>query len=78
MISTKELLGIICTEAIEYGGIQEVPLHKDGATQSFHAPKRAARGPESSNGEYDSGEAATVVYSLRLVLEDDGKLNWKD
>jgi hypothetical protein len=78
MLSIEELLGIICTEAIEHGGVQEVPAYKDGAKQSFHAAKRAARGPTASKNPRAARGSTTVKYRLRLVQERNGKLLWKE
>lgn len=78
MISQQELLDIICTEAIEYGGLQEVPGHKHGSKQSFHSPKRESRGPKEPNGDNGNTVELSVNYNLRLVQEIDGSLDWKD
>jgi hypothetical protein len=78
MISHKEILDIVCTEAIEYGGLQEIPGHKDGAKLSFHSPKRGARGPETNDGGRPESQPLAIQYDLRLVQEEDGKLTWKD
>ena len=78
MISHKEMLEIVCTEAIEYGGLQEIPGHKHGARQSFHSRKRGSRGPEICNGDRSKANAETVQYDLRLLVAPDGSLEWKD
>ena len=78
MISQNEILNIICTEAIEFGGLQEVPGHKHGGKNSFHAAKRGARGPDDNHRVCSDSEFPTVHYALRLVKETDGTLNWKD
>jgi hypothetical protein len=78
MISHQEMLEIVCTEAIEYGGLQEVPWQKHGAKQSFHSAKRGARGPHVSNGERPGSSEVTAAYDLRLVAAPDGTLEWKD
>ncbi len=78
MISQQEILQIVCSEAVEFGGLQEIPVQKHGARQSFHALKRMARGPEAlARSAPDSGGEG-VQYELRLVLEDDGTLRWED
>ncbi len=78
MISYQEMLEIVCTEAIEYGGLLEVPGHKHGAKQSFHSAKRGARGPTVCNGDRADADAPVLHYDLRLVVESDGTLEWKD
>jgi hypothetical protein len=77
MISQKEMLDIICTEAIEYGGLQEVPAQQHGGSTSFFSPKRAARAPEESNLSHPTSGSPTVVYDLRLIREKDGTLRWE-
>ena len=78
MIGCQEMLEIVCTEAIEHGGLQEVPVPKHGAKQSFHSPKRGARGPDICNGDRAVIGAPVVRYDLRLVMESNGTLHWKD
>jgi len=78
MISQKEMLNIICTEAIEYGGLQEVPGQQHGGKTSFHSAKRGARGPDEKNGGRPDPDLPAVNYDLRLIRETDGALRWKD
>jgi hypothetical protein len=78
MISQTEMLDIICTEAIEYDGLQEVPAQQHGGSTSFFSPKRAARAPEESNLSHPTSDSPTVVYDLRLTRERDGTLLWED
>jgi hypothetical protein len=77
MISRKSLLNMICTEAFEYGGIQEVPDHKHGADQNYASPKRDARGssPLERRCAVD-GTLPTMRYTLELVRQADGTLRW--
>jgi hypothetical protein len=77
MISQQEILSIICTEAIEYGGLQEVPGHKHGARHSYHSAKRGAR-DRDENGSRPNGESTGFFYPLRLIREGDGTLVWED
>jgi len=78
MISQNELLDIICTEAIEYGGLQEIPGHKHGAKHSFHSAKRGARTPDDDTRDSEDLHLPPINYGLRLVMEENGFLVWKD
>lgn len=78
MISQTELLEIIFTEAVEHGGLQEVPGHKDGGTSSFHAAKREARGEGLSVDLSDPVNLPHVNYGLRLVRDPAGNVHWED
>jgi|HubBroStandDraft_1064217.scaffolds.fasta_scaffold228410_2 hypothetical protein len=78
MISQKEMLDIICTEAIEYGGLQEIPGQQHGGRTSFHEAKRGARTTEENNIGHSASESPAVSYDLRLVREADGTLTWED
>jgi hypothetical protein len=78
MISQEEMLNIICTEAIEYGGLQEIPTQKDGATNSFHSRKRGARAPSEARREEGEMDVPLLAYNLRLVQKTDGTFEWKD
>jgi hypothetical protein len=78
MISQKEMLNIICTEAIEYGGLQEVPSQHHGGKNKFFSAKRAARGGQEDPGSLSSSGSPTVQYDLRLIKKDDGTFEWKD
>jgi hypothetical protein len=78
MISHQEMLGIVCTEAIEYGGLQELPSQKHGAKQSFHSAKRGTRATSVVNGRSPICDSQPIEYDLRLIATPDGKLEWKD
>ena len=78
MISHQEMLDIVCTEAIEYGGLQEIPGQQHGGRTSFHAAKRGARSPEENNIGRAATGSPSVEYDLRLVREADGSLTWED
>ena len=78
MISQKEMLDIICTEAIEHGGLQEIPGQQHGGRTSFHEAKRGARTTEENNIVNPTSECPAVQYDLRLVREPDGTLTWED
>jgi hypothetical protein len=75
MISISRLVDIICTEALEYGGVQEVPDRSDGATESYHSQKRPARGGLENNLTGNDDRLPTVDYKLELIKVD-GKLEW--
>lgn len=77
MMTQKEMLEIICSEAVEYGGLQEVPGQKHGARHSYFAAKRGARTAAQETTRATT-EPITVPYDLRLVREGDGKLRWED
>jgi len=78
MISLDMLMDIICTEAIEHGGLQEVPDRADGTVEHYHSLKRNAR----ADGELDNGEQRTtasmppIQYDLELIESDDGTIKW--
>ena len=72
------MLAIIVTEAIEFGGLQEVPSQQRGGKTSFHAAKRVARGVGESNGGLRGSDKLKVKYRLRIARGRDGKLHWKD
>jgi hypothetical protein len=77
VITLKNLLNIICTEAFEHGGIPEVPDHKLGESNHYAQPKRAARGYLTHEGTPSRSEQLPVFrYRLRLVREPDGSLRW--
>ena len=76
MISIDNLFDIVCTESYEYGGIQEIPDHKHGASQNFSAPKREARGPAPECTPNHDPAANCLRYDLELIREADGTLHW--
>jgi hypothetical protein len=78
MLSEEEILDVVCTEAIEYGGLQEVPGQKHGARQSYHSPKRGARGSEQNRSGRPESDLAPAKYPLRLVRKVGGDLDWED
>ena len=78
MLTEEEILKVICTEAIEYGGVQEVPGQKHGARHSYHSPKREARGPEQNRSGRSEPDLPPAQYPLRLVRLADGQLEWQD
>jgi hypothetical protein len=72
------MLDIICTEAIEHGGLQEIPDQQHGGHTSFHEEKRGARTTEENNIGRSATASAGIPYDLRLVREPDGTLTWED
>lgn len=78
MISQKELLNIVCTEAIEHGGLQEVPSQQHGGNTAFFAAKRISRGGGEKRRTASISKSPTVKYGLRLVKNSDGTVEWKD
>ena len=78
MLSLEELLNIICTEAIEHGGLQEVPEHKHGAKQYYHSAKKEARGPDESNEHHVDLPLPPIQYDLELIEDRDGAFHWED
>jgi len=78
MISQKEMLGIICTEAVEFGGLQEIPGQQYGGKTSFHSAKRTARYNHDSRLKRVKVDSNSVEYGLRLIRSNNGKLEWKD
>ena len=78
MIALKNILNIICTEALEYGGIPEVPDHKHGAPQNYSAYKRDARGEAVNDPRSQSEQLSDLQYDLELVVDSDGHLQWHE
>lgn len=78
MISQNEMLGIICTEAVEYGGLQEIPGQQYGGKTSFHSAKRTARHTLHSRATRIQPDSKSVKYGLMLIRNRDGTLEWKD
>jgi hypothetical protein len=78
MIGQKQMLDIICTEGIEYGGLQEIPGQQHGGRTSFHEAKRGTRSVEKSSIECAGPDTPCVPYHLRLVREADGTLTWEE
>lgn len=64
MNTIEDILGMIATEAIEYGGMSEEHWREEGCPM-----------PENSrNGEI----LPPMQYDLRLIRRDDGTLYWDD
>lgn len=78
MISQKEMLNIIRTEAIEHGGVQEVPAPQHGGTNSFHSPKRPARGTQEMLEPGPAAQPPAMQCDLRLVRKANGSFEWID
>ena len=78
MISLKKLLDIVCTEAIEYGGLQEVPDRTDGTMEHYHSPKRSARGKYENSEQSSIGNLPPIQYALKLIEDEDGTLHWEE
>jgi hypothetical protein len=78
MISLDILLDIVCTEAIEHGGLQEVPDRADGTIEYYHSAKRNARG-EYENGEQSAtGNLEPIRYDLELIRAENNELKWEE
>jgi len=69
---------MVCTEAIEHGGLQEVPGQQHGGHTAFFAAKRISRGSSEQGRPASSSKSRTVKYGLRLVKSANGTLKWKD
>ena len=68
-------MGIIRTEAVEFGGVPEVPDHKHGTTSNFFSAKRDAR-PSSETETERAGQAGeTYTLKLHLVRTSEG-IKW--
>lgn len=78
MISIETLLAIVCTEAIEYGGLAEVPDRVDGAQESYHSMKRGARGEYEGEGRELVEGSSPICYKLELIRTAEGKLEWEE
>lgn len=78
MISIETLLGIICTEAIEFGGLLEVPDRMDGTSEYYHSAKRKARGDYERGEEKPTGIRPPIRYKLELIRAGDGTLHWEE
>jgi len=78
MISQKEMLNIICTEAIEFGGLQEMPGQQHGGRTMSHAAKRAGRRTQENSIAPSRSDLPSVEYDLRLIRKTDGTLQWND
>lgn len=78
MISQKEMLNIVCTEAVEYGGLQEIPGQQHGGRAAFHSAKRQSRRTEEAAGIRRKSKSRRMTYQLRLVKKANGKVEWED
>ena len=78
MINIEQLINIICTEAVEYGGLQEIPAQKHGARSSFHSSKRESRNQDMRSEVDPVADEPSVIYSIRLEIKSDGQLKWED
>ncbi len=76
MLSIETLINIICTEAIEYGGLQEVPDRTDGTTENYHARKRNAREKYHGNEKRLEGDLPPIRFDLELIEDAEGRLRW--
>ncbi|HDL18496.1 MAG TPA: hypothetical protein ENH29_05535 [Bacteroidetes bacterium] len=73
MISIDDLLNIICTEALEYSGVQEVPDLQYGSTFYYHDSKRSAREANKTSEPLTSDELPPIAFTLEVVEGTDGK-----
>ncbi len=78
MIALENLLNIVCTEALEYAGVPEVPEHKHGAAQNYSAPKREARGAVEREALAPSSQSRPLPFALKFVLQSDGTMDWEE
>ena len=78
MLSLRQLMDVVCTEAIVYGGLQEVPDRVDGAVEHYHSAKRNARGQYGGREHDLSGELPPIHFDLELIEGDDGTLRWEE
>jgi len=78
MNSSNDLLKIICTEAAEHYGIQEVPDDKFGASQYYHSAKREARGPNKGLESVASSMLPAIDFKLELIENEDGSIDWNE
>ena len=76
MLNSDDLFNIICTEAIEYGGLQEVPDHKHGALQHYHSLKRDARAAEQRGDADEEDELPPIQFAVELIRHADGRYEW--
>ena len=73
MISINDLSNIICTEALEHSGVQEVPDEQYGSTSNYHSEKRNAREVDKNSNQQKTEKLTPIRFRLELV-EVDGKL----
>ncbi len=73
MISINDLLNIICTEALEHSGVQEVPDQQHGNTFHYHNLKRGAREADNNLESVTSKMLPPISFSLEVIEGPDGK-----
>ena len=78
MIEIHNMLNIVCTEAVEDGGIPEVPDHVHGIAPNYWAPRRDARAAHVEEPRRKPENLPTFQYNLELVQDEDGKVRWYD
>jgi hypothetical protein len=77
--SIETILRCVQTEAVEHGGIQEVPDDKYGADYNYHDPKREARAatdPNVGGRLMPAPSEEGVEFRLELLVDDSGRLAW--
>jgi len=78
MISLESLLNMICTEAIEYGGLQEIPERTDGIRENFSVQKHYAREHIDTIDTRENVKLPTMVFPYVIRRGQDGELDWVD
>lgn len=78
MISIETLMNIICTESIEYGGLQEVPDRADGTIEHYHSLKRNARGEYKNGDQRIVKDLSPISFDLELIEDTQGRLHWEE
>ena len=69
---------MICTEAVEHAGVQEVPDNQLGGKQYYHSHKRGARDSYEKNEGKKSDNLPPIYYNLELIEKSDGTLDWEE
>jgi hypothetical protein len=78
MLSVTTILNIVCTEALEYSGVPEVPDQKHGAQHNYSALKRDARGTLEGDTQPHLNHDTPLQYDLELVRQRDGTFDWEE
>ena len=78
MNSRSDILGMVCSEALEYGGVQEIPEHKHGTQHNYFSKKRSARTSDSIYSKNGKQKHKSVKISLKLIRNENGKIQWVD
>lgn len=78
MIGRKNLLNIVCTEAVEHSGVPEIPENKHGAWQNYSTGKRDARGSVGMDVVTHVNDPEPLIYRLEVIRHDDGTLSWEE